>query len=92
MAPLTFGILSFPIAPYAELVRIWRNVEALGFDSAWMADDLNLPGYADFEPWTLLGALARETTRLRIGTLVTTITFRHPALLAACQSSPVNTQ
>jgi hypothetical protein len=35
MPPLTFGILSFPITPYDELVRIWRDVEALGFDSAW---------------------------------------------------------
>ena len=33
--------------------------------------------------WTLLGALARETTRLRLGSLVTSIAFRHPAFLAA---------
>ncbi len=77
-----FGILSFPIGPYEELARLWRSLDELGFDSAWMADDLNRPGYADFEPWLLLGALARETSRLRIGTLVTTITYRHPALLA----------
>lgn len=83
MGQLRFGILSFPTAPYDALARIWRDAEALGFDSAWLADDLNLPGYADFEPWTLLGALAHETTRLRIGTMVSAITFRHPAFLAA---------
>ena len=82
MGQLRFGILSFPTAPYDTLARIWRDAEALGFDSAWIVDDLNLPGYADFEPWSLLGAFARETTRLRIGTLVTAITFRHPAFLA----------
>jgi len=80
---MRFGILSFPNAPFADLRRRWSEAEALGFDSAWLADDLNIPGYADFEPWTVLSALACETKRLRIGTLVTTITFRHPAFLAA---------
>ena len=82
MDQLRFGILSFTTAPYDELIRSWQTVEALGFDSAWVDDDLNLPGIADFEAWTVLGALARETTRLRIGTLVTSITYRHPTLLA----------
>jgi alkanesulfonate monooxygenase SsuD/methylene tetrahydromethanopterin reductase-like flavin-dependent oxidoreductase (luciferase family) len=83
MGTLSFGILSFPEVPYDELARRCREVEALGFDSVWLADDLNIPGYADFEVWTLLGALARETTRIRLGTLVTAVTFRHPAFLAA---------
>lgn len=83
MAPLRFGILSLARAPYDELAHIWRAVEALGFDSAWVNDDLNMAGWAaDFEAWSLLGALARETSRLRIGSLVTVITFRHPAVLA----------
>lgn len=83
MSTMRFGILSFPVRPYDQLAQRWRDVETLGFDSAWLADDLNLPGYADFEVWTLLGALARETTRIRLGTLVTAISFRHPAFLAA---------
>ena len=82
MGRLRFGILSFTTAPYDHLIRFWQTVEELGFDSAWVDDDLNLPGLADFEAWALLGALARETTRLRIGTLVTSITYRHPTLLA----------
>ncbi len=83
MDQIRFGILSFTTAPYDDLARLWRTVEALGFASAWVDDDLNLPGIADFEAWVLLGALARDTTRLRIGTLVTSITYRHPTLLAA---------
>jgi alkanesulfonate monooxygenase SsuD/methylene tetrahydromethanopterin reductase-like flavin-dependent oxidoreductase (luciferase family) len=78
-----FGILSFAKGPLEEIVRHWRAAEALGFDSAWVDDDILTPGYADFEPWTLLGTLARETNRLRIGTLVTVITYRHPAVLAS---------
>src|SRR4029079_2112953 len=83
MNELRFGILSFPIAAYADLVSLWQSVEELGFDSAWVADDINQAGYADFEPWVLLGALARDTSRLRIGTVATTIAYRPPALLAA---------
>ncbi len=83
MHPLRFGILSFPTVPYAELARRSCEVEALGFDSIWLADDLNIPGYADFEIWTLLAALAGQTTRIRLGSLVTSTAFRHPAFLAA---------
>lgn len=36
-----FGILSFPTAPRDALARILRDAEALGFDSAWIVDDLN---------------------------------------------------
>jgi alkanesulfonate monooxygenase SsuD/methylene tetrahydromethanopterin reductase-like flavin-dependent oxidoreductase (luciferase family) len=76
---LQFGILSFPEIPYDTLLNHWRTVEQLGFDSAWLADD---PDIAICEAWTVLGALARDVQRLRIGTLVTSITLRHPALLA----------
>jgi alkanesulfonate monooxygenase SsuD/methylene tetrahydromethanopterin reductase-like flavin-dependent oxidoreductase (luciferase family) len=55
----------------------------MGFDSGWVDDDILSPQLADFEPWTLLAALSRETTRLRLGTLVTVPTFRHPTYLAA---------
>ncbi len=69
------------VAPCEDLARGWRFAEDLGLDSAWVNDDLNTPGWgADFEAWSLMGALARETTRIRIGILVTVVTFRHPAL------------
>lgn len=83
MKPLRFGVLSLARAPYDDLGHIWRSVEELGFDSAWVNDDLNTSGWAaDFEAWTLFNALARERTHVRVGTLVTVVTFRHPALLA----------
>jgi alkanesulfonate monooxygenase SsuD/methylene tetrahydromethanopterin reductase-like flavin-dependent oxidoreductase (luciferase family) len=80
---MQFGIFSFGRVPYDDLARRFQQAEALGFVSAWVDDDILTPGYADFEPWTVLGALARDTDRMRLGTMVTAITFRHPSLLAA---------
>jgi alkanesulfonate monooxygenase SsuD/methylene tetrahydromethanopterin reductase-like flavin-dependent oxidoreductase (luciferase family) len=80
---MRFGIFTFGRAPYDDLARRVRDAETQGFASAWVDDDLLTPDYADFEPWTLLGALARETATIRLGTMVSAITFRHPSLLAA---------
>jgi alkanesulfonate monooxygenase SsuD/methylene tetrahydromethanopterin reductase-like flavin-dependent oxidoreductase (luciferase family) len=78
-----FGIFTFSRAPYDELAGHVRRAEDLGFVAAWVNDDLMVPDYSDFEPWTLLAALARETAHIRLGTMVTAITFRHPSFLAA---------
>lgn len=80
---MRFGVFSFCRAPYGDLAQRFRRAEELGFASAWVDDDLLLPHYSDFEPWTLLSALARDTATIRLGTMVTAITFRHPSLLAA---------
>jgi alkanesulfonate monooxygenase SsuD/methylene tetrahydromethanopterin reductase-like flavin-dependent oxidoreductase (luciferase family) len=88
--PLTFGLMGFPqTAPYSRIVDQWHRAEAMGFDSIFVADEtpMEFPGAIGYEAWSLLGAIAHETTRVRIGTLVTPITFRHPLVLAMSVST-----
>jgi alkanesulfonate monooxygenase SsuD/methylene tetrahydromethanopterin reductase-like flavin-dependent oxidoreductase (luciferase family) len=59
--------------------------EELGFDCAYLVDHLvdtdGPPDHPCLESWTLLAALAARTSRIRLGVLVTSMTFRHPAVL-----------
>jgi F420-dependent oxidoreductase-like protein len=64
-----------------------RLAEDADLDGVWVFDHFKAL-YADpkgpsLEAWTLLAGLARETSRIRLGTLVTGMTHRHPAVLAA---------
>ena len=69
--------------PWLALIERWRRYEALGFDSVWLCDHfVGQRGEPLFEAWTLLAALATQTSRIRLGAAVTCGTFRHPALLA----------
>jgi F420-dependent oxidoreductase-like protein len=74
-------------ADYEDQRRFAQLVEACGFEGFFradhyqaMGDDPGLPGPTD--AWLTLGALARETSRIRLGTLVTSATFRLPGPLA----------
>src|SRR4028119_2387933 len=73
-------------ATYEQLLAVAQATEAHGFDAFFRSDHYlamggdGLPGPTD--AWVTLGALARETTRIRLGTLVTAGTFRLPGPLA----------
>ncbi|HKX74910.1 MAG TPA: TIGR03560 family F420-dependent LLM class oxidoreductase [Acidimicrobiia bacterium] len=71
---------------YAEILDRVKYAEASGFEGAWIFDHFTAlygdPGGPCLEAWTLLGALAAATERIRLGTLVTGITHRHPSVLA----------
>lgn len=84
MRPLRFGLMYLQGAPFEDVIARIRQGEAMGFDSLWVADHMTgqYPRLISYEAWALLGAVATTTSRARIGTLVTPITFRHPALLA----------
>src|SRR6202041_3781280 len=73
-------------ASYDQQLRVAQASEAAGFDAFFRSDHFltmggdGLPGPTD--AWLTLGAIARETDRIRLGTLVTSATFRPPGLLA----------
>jgi alkanesulfonate monooxygenase SsuD/methylene tetrahydromethanopterin reductase-like flavin-dependent oxidoreductase (luciferase family) len=79
-----FGAVVIPFGPWEQVVRWAREVEELGLDSLWLPDHLVNPvGSKPFyEGWTTLAALAQATSGIRVGTLVTSIVFREPRLLA----------
>ena len=82
---IRYGICTDQSLPYRTLVERWQYYEELGFDSIWDCDHFNRPSNPSdpyFEGWTLLAALAAETDRIRVGVLVASNTFRHPALVA----------
>ena len=71
---------------WTELLDLCRNAEATGWDGIWFADHF-MPNAANVSPpnaeaWTTIAALAATVPRVRIGTLVTGNTYRHPAVLA----------
>ena len=69
-------------ATYDDLLAVARRTEENGFDAFFRSDHYltmggdGLPGPTD--AWVTLGGLARETSRIRLGTLVTSATFRLP--------------
>jgi len=71
----------------AELREVWRLADDAGFDHLWVSDHFLPTGGASpvdtvWEAWMLLAALATATRRIRVGTLVTGNTYRHPGVLA----------
>ena len=74
-------------ASYATLRRVAKATEDLGFDAFFRSDHYLKMGSVSGEPgpsdaWATLAGLAVETSRIRLGTLVTSATFRYPGPLA----------
>src|SRR6202453_909555 len=73
-------------ASYADQLAVAQTAEQLGYAAFFRSDHYvamageGLPGPTD--SWVTLGAIARETSRIRLGTLVSSATFRYPGPLA----------
>jgi alkanesulfonate monooxygenase SsuD/methylene tetrahydromethanopterin reductase-like flavin-dependent oxidoreductase (luciferase family) len=79
--------------PYSTALALTQTAESLGFDASLLAEhyepsglrDRYAGGYAahiSADAWVYLAALASETSRIRLGTLVSPVTLRHPSVLA----------
>jgi F420-dependent oxidoreductase-like protein len=86
---MRFSIWPSPAQSWQEIREITAHCEQTGWDGAYFADHFmpNGPGPAPrdgdtLECWSIMAALAASVPRLRLAPLVTSVTFRHPAVLA----------
>ncbi len=77
------------VASTEAIVKVAQQAEALGFDSVWVSDHIVVPhsaiprfGEAFFEPFTTLAYVAGQTRRIRLGTSVIILPYRHPLFMA----------
>ena len=84
---LKFGLFTSTTGiTWKQICDLWQHIENTGWDAACVTDHF-MPNVPDpvtetLECWTALSGLALVTSRMRIGTLVSGNTYRHPAVLA----------
>src|SRR5579859_7439646 len=80
-----------PVQAYETMTRVTQTAEEVGFASAWLVDHFHTIPHptpeVTFECWMTTAALARDTSNIRIGQMVTCNGYRHPALLAKMAST-----
>ena len=80
-----------PVEKYEAMTAVAVEAEKLGFDSVWVYDHFHTVPEptleATFEAWTVMAALARDTSKVKLGQLVTCNLYRHPAMLAKIVST-----
>jgi F420-dependent oxidoreductase-like protein len=86
---MRFSIWPSPAQPWEEIHELVAHCERTGWDGAYFADHFmpNGPGPEPLdgdtlECWSVITALAALIPRLRLAPLVTSVTYRHPAVLA----------
>ena len=80
-----FGATIVQVVPFPAVLDDFRFAESIGLDNAWVIDQFGIdeaPDITLLEAWTTLAAVAVETERIGIGTMVTNAAMRHPAVLA----------
>ncbi|GIF48143.1 luciferase-like monooxygenase [Asanoa ferruginea] len=82
---MRIGVLLLPTDPWPESVALARRIEEMGYDHLWTYDHLSWRRYRD-RPWHAaipwLTGIAARTSRIRLGTMVSSPNFRHPVTLA----------
>src|SRR5690606_7334370 len=80
-----------PIAQYEAMTAVALAAEGAGYDSIWVYDHFHTVPTPEietcFEAWTITAGLARDTSQIRIGQMVTCNGYRNPALLAKMAST-----
>lgn len=84
MANIRFCAYQYQHLPLADLSRRWQEAERLGFDVVWNCDTVvepDRPRHTMFDGPATLTMMASCTSEIRVGTLVTSLYFRHPVTL-----------
>jgi alkanesulfonate monooxygenase SsuD/methylene tetrahydromethanopterin reductase-like flavin-dependent oxidoreductase (luciferase family) len=80
---MRFGLSVPPFADPAVVVSLAAEAESTGWDGFFVWDHLRWDGVVEaHDPWVLLGAIAQQTERLRLGTMITPLSRRRPQMVA----------